>query len=31
LWNSIMLSRQVAVHAPGEIVEPKMELLIVLE
>lgn len=31
LWNMIALSRQVAVHAPGEIVEPKMELLIVLE
>jgi type VI secretion system protein ImpJ len=31
LWNSMTLSRQVAVHAPGEIVDPKMELLIVLE
>lgn len=31
LWNGMMLSRQIAVHAPGEIVEPKMELLIVLE
>ncbi len=31
LWNAIMLSRQIAVHAPGEIVEPRMELLIVLE
>ena len=31
LWNTMMLSRQIAVHAPGEIVEPKMELLIVLE
>jgi type VI secretion system protein ImpJ len=31
LWNALMLSRQVAVHAPGEIVEPRMELLIVLE
>jgi type VI secretion system protein ImpJ len=31
LWNAIMLSRQVAVHVPGEIVDPKMELLIVLE
>jgi type VI secretion system protein ImpJ len=31
LWNAMMLSRQVAVHVPGEIVEPKMELLIVLE
>jgi type VI secretion system protein ImpJ len=31
LWNGMMLSRQIAVHAPGEIVEPKMELVIVLE
>ncbi len=31
LWDAIMLSRQIAVHAPGEIVEPKMEILIVLE
>lgn len=31
LWNAMMLSRQIAVHAPGEIVDPKMELLIVLE
>jgi len=31
LWKAIMLSRQIAVHAPGEIVEPRMELLIVLE
>ena len=31
LWDTIKLSRQIAVHAPGEIVEPKMELLIVLE
>ena len=31
LWNTMMLSRQIAVHVPGEIVEPKMELLIVLE
>jgi type VI secretion system protein ImpJ len=31
LWNAIMLSRQIALHVPGEIVEPKMELLIVLE
>jgi type VI secretion system protein ImpJ len=31
LWNAMMLSRQIAVHVPGEIVEPKMELLIVLE
>jgi type VI secretion system protein ImpJ len=31
LWKAMMLSRQIAVHAPGEIVEPKMEVLIVLE
>jgi type VI secretion system protein ImpJ len=31
LWDAIKLSRQIAVHAPGEIVEPKMEILIVLE
>ena len=31
LWNAMVLSRQVAVHAPGEIDEPKMELLIVQE
>jgi predicted component of type VI protein secretion system len=31
LWNNIRLSRQIIVHAPGEIVEPRMEILIVLE
>jgi type VI secretion system protein ImpJ len=31
LWNAITLSRQIAVHAPGEIVEPKMEMIIVLQ
>jgi type VI secretion system protein ImpJ len=31
IWDAIVLSRQIAVHAPGEIVDPKMELLIVLE
>jgi type VI secretion system protein ImpJ len=31
LWDTIKLSRQIAVHAPGEIAEPKMEILIVLE
>jgi type VI secretion system protein ImpJ len=31
LWDAIKLSRQLAVYAPGEIGEPKMELLIVLE
>jgi type VI secretion system protein ImpJ len=30
LWDAIMLSRQIAVHAPGEIVEPRMEIIIVL-
>jgi len=31
LWDAITLSRQIAVHAPGDVVEPRMELLIVLE
>jgi type VI secretion system protein ImpJ len=31
LWDAIMLSRHIAVHAPGEIVDPKMEMIIVLE
>ena len=31
LWDAIVQSRQIGVHAPGEIVEPKMEVLIVLE
>ncbi len=31
LWDAIMLSRKLAVHAPGEIVEPKMEIIVVLE
>jgi len=31
LWDAIKLSRQVAVFAPGDVVDPKMELLIVLE
>jgi type VI secretion system protein ImpJ len=31
LWDAILLSRQIVVHAPGEIVDPKMELIIVLE
>jgi type VI secretion system protein ImpJ len=31
MWDAIKLSRQIAVHVPGEIVEPKMEILIVLE
>lgn len=31
LWDAVMLSRQIAVFAPGEISEPKMEIIIVLE
>jgi type VI secretion system protein ImpJ len=31
LWEAMMLSRQIAVYAPGEIVDPKMEMVIVLE
>jgi len=31
LWDAMVLSRQIAVHAPGEIVDPKMEIIIVLE
>lgn len=31
LWDSIMLSRQIGVNAPGEIVDPRMEIIIVLE
>jgi type VI secretion system protein ImpJ len=31
LWEAIALSRQIAVHAPGDIVDPKMEVVIVLE
>src|SRR5262249_26263981 len=31
LWDAIVLSRQIAVHAPGDIVDPRMEILIVLE
>jgi type VI secretion system protein ImpJ len=31
LWDVLVKSRQVAVFAPGEIVEPKMEVLVVLE
>jgi type VI secretion system protein ImpJ len=31
LWDAIRLSRQIAVHAPGEVVEPRMEILIVFE
>lgn len=31
LWERIMLSRRIAVFAPGEIVEPKMEVVVVWE
>ena len=30
LWDGIRSSRRVAVHAPGEIMDPKMEVVIVL-
>jgi type VI secretion system protein ImpJ len=30
LWDTFLKSRQIAVYAPGEIVDPKMEVLIVL-
>ncbi len=30
LWDTLVKSRQIAVYAPGEIVEPQMEVLIVL-
>ena len=31
LWDAIMLSRQIAVHVPGEIADPKMEIIVVVE
>ena len=31
LWDAITRSRQLAVFTPGEIIEPKMEILIVLQ
>jgi len=31
LWERIVLSRRIAVFAPGEIVEPKMEIVVVWE
>jgi type VI secretion system protein ImpJ len=31
LWERIMLTRRIGVHAPGEIVEPKMEVVVVWE
>ena len=29
--DAIMLSRTIGVYAPGEVVDPKMEIIIVLE
>jgi type VI secretion system protein ImpJ len=29
LWDRVQLARRIAVHAPGEIVEPKMEVVVV--
>jgi type VI secretion system protein ImpJ len=31
LWERIMLSRRIGVHAPSEIIDPKMEILVVWE
>jgi type VI secretion system protein ImpJ len=31
LWDRIMLARRIAVFAPGEIAEPKMEVVVVWE
>jgi len=31
LWERIMLTRRIGVHAPSEIVEPKMEVVVVWE
>ncbi len=31
LWDKIVLSRRIGVHAPGEIVDPKMEIVVVWE
>jgi len=31
LWDRILLSRRIAVHAPGEIAEPRMEVVVVWE
>ena len=31
LWERIVLSRRIAVYAPGELVEPKMEVVVVWE
>jgi type VI secretion system protein ImpJ len=31
LWERIMMTRRIGVHAPGEIVDPKMEIVVVWE
>ena len=31
LWDTLVKSRQIAVHAPGDIIDPKMEILVVLQ
>jgi type VI secretion system protein ImpJ len=31
LWERVVMARRIAVHAPGEIVEPKMEVVVVWE
>jgi type VI secretion system protein ImpJ len=31
LWERIVMSRKIAVYAPGEVVEPKMEVVVVWE
>jgi len=31
LWDKLMLSRRIGVHAPGEIPDPKMEVVVVWE
>jgi len=31
LWERVVMSRRIAVFAPGEIVDPKMEVVVVWE
>jgi len=31
LWERIVLLRRIAVYAPGEVVDPKMEVVVVWE
>jgi len=31
LWDRILLTRRIGVHAPGEIAEPRMEVVVVWE